>query len=100
MGCIGERKARLAVLFAALFFWRAPVVAADGDLVETDFLAIVTKLSAGQSLTAEENARYSTELQRLIGKLANGQALTTGERAELKAMGQAGSSLSPAGGKP
>jgi len=84
VGCIGERKARAVIILAALFLPPAPVVGADGD-----FLAIVEKLRAGRSLTAEETALYSTELQRLIGKLANGDALTASERAELKAMDQA-----------
>jgi hypothetical protein len=70
-----------------------------GARAEAGFNAVVEKLRAGQALTPDEAALYSTELQRLIGKLANRQTLTPDEQAEIKALRQSADSPAQSAGE-
>jgi hypothetical protein len=95
MGMGRDRIARLRIVavLAAFSLHLAP-----GASAELGFVAIVEKLRAGQKLTSDEAALYSSELQRLMGKMANGQILTPHEKTELEALGQPSSGQAPASG--
>jgi hypothetical protein len=73
-----------------------PVAAAKAD---AGFIAAVEKMRAGQALTPDEAALYSTELQRLMSKLANGRSLTPDEQAELNVLARSGGAPVPAAGR-
>jgi hypothetical protein len=87
------RGSRFGAVLAVL-----SILAAQAARAEAGFIAVVGKLRAGKTLTPDEAANYSTELQRLMGKLANGQDLAPDEQAELRALGQPGSGPAPAAG--
>jgi hypothetical protein len=88
-----HRSLRAAAVLAVLGILPVPGAKADAS-----FIAAVEKMRAGQALTPDEAALYSTEIQRLMGKLANGRRLTPDEQAELNVLARAGSAPIPVEG--